>query len=185
MAKSRVRAKPKNHGKPSGQTHRTELGGAPGLCETSQPHELLPDFAGLEWLAGKVGPRQAAPSLPGTSEGQTSPAAGPVSGVCATVLERPVAESQTQPHAATPILVADAAAIIRLFLAPSPSEVPVPLVTTDALIIAMVSRDCPTVDRIWPSQNQPSGDTSRDLRWCHRRSSFERELDHDPVGNGL
>ena len=108
MAKSRVRAKSKNQSKASGQPHRTDLGGAPGLRETSQPHALLADFAGLEWVAGKAQPKQAAPSLRGTSGGRTGPEAGPVSGVSATVLRRPVAESPTQPLDATPILVADA-----------------------------------------------------------------------------
>ena len=108
MAKSRVRAKSKNQRKASGQSHRTDLGGAPGLRETSQPHALLPDFAGLEWVAGKAQPKQAATSLRGTSGGPTGPGAGPVSGVSVAVLRRPVAESPTQPLDATPILVAEA-----------------------------------------------------------------------------
>src|ERR1035437_3984985 len=108
VAKSRVRAKSKNQRKASGQSHRTDLGGAPGLRETSQPHALLPDFAGLEWVAGKAQPKEAAPSLRGTSGGPTGPGAGPVSGVSVAVLRRPVAESITQPLDATPILVADA-----------------------------------------------------------------------------
>lgn len=108
MAKSRVRAKPKRQRKASGQTHRTDLGGAPGPRETSEPHALLPDFAGLEWVAGNVQPKQAGPSLGGTSGGRTGPGAGPVSGVSATVLQRAVAESPMQVEDATPILVAGA-----------------------------------------------------------------------------
>jgi phosphatidylglycerol:prolipoprotein diacylglycerol transferase len=107
VAKSRVRAKSKKQKKSSCQTHRTDLGGVPGPHETSQPHALLPDFAGLEWVAGDAQPKQAAPSLSGTSGGRADPGAGPVSGVPATVLQRPVAESSTQMEDATPILVAD------------------------------------------------------------------------------
>jgi phosphatidylglycerol---prolipoprotein diacylglyceryl transferase len=108
VAKSRVRAKSKKQKKSSCQTHRTDLGGVPGPHDASQPHALLPDLAGLEWVAGKVQPRKAAPSLRGTSGGRAGPGAGPASGVSATVLERPVAESPAQPPDATPILVADA-----------------------------------------------------------------------------
>jgi hypothetical protein len=108
VAKNRVRAKSKNQRKASGQSHRTDLGGARGLRETSPPHALLPDFAGLEWVAGKAQPKQAAPSRRGTSGGPTGPGAGAVSGVSAAVLRAPVAESITQPLDATPILVAQA-----------------------------------------------------------------------------
>ena len=78
----------------------------PGPHETSQPHALLPGFAGLEWVAGDARPKQAAPSLRNTSGGRADPGAGPVSGVPATVLQRPVAESSTQMEDASPILVA-------------------------------------------------------------------------------
>ena len=108
MAKSRVRAKSKNQRKASGQTHGIDLGGAPGRRETPEPHELLPDFAGLEWVAGNVQSKQAVPSLGDTSGGRTGPGAGPASGVFATVLKRPVAKSPTQVEEATPILVPDA-----------------------------------------------------------------------------
>ena len=108
MAKSRVRAKSKNQRKASGQTHRADLGGVSGPHEASQPHALLPDFAGLEWVAGDARPKRAAPSLRITSGGRAGPGAGPASGVSATVLQRPVAESSTQIEGATPILVADA-----------------------------------------------------------------------------
>jgi phosphatidylglycerol---prolipoprotein diacylglyceryl transferase len=108
MAKSRVRAKPKQKKSASCQRHRTDLGGAPGPHETSEPHALLPNFAGLEWVAGNAQPKQAAPSLRGTSAGRSGPAGGSASAVSATVLQRPVAESPTQPNDATPILVADA-----------------------------------------------------------------------------
>jgi hypothetical protein len=107
VAKSRVRAKSKNQRKASGQTHRDDLGGQPGLRESSQPHALLPDFAGLEWVAGKGQPRRAASSLRGTSGGRAGPGAGPASDVSVAVLPRPVAESPAQPPDATPILVAD------------------------------------------------------------------------------
>jgi phosphatidylglycerol:prolipoprotein diacylglycerol transferase len=106
VAKSRVRAKSKKQKKSSCQTHRTDLGGVPGPHETSQPHALLPDFGGLEWVAGDAQPKQAAPSLRNTSGGRGDPGAGPVSGVPATVLQRPVAESSTQMEDASPILVA-------------------------------------------------------------------------------
>lgn len=106
MARSRVRAKPKKQKRAPGQTRRTDLGGAPCPHESSGPQSLLPNFAGLEWVAGNAQPKQAAPSLRGTSGGRTGPPVGTVSGVSATVLERPVADSPTQPEDATPILVA-------------------------------------------------------------------------------
>jgi len=110
VAKSRVRAKSKRQRKASGQTHGTDLGGASGPRETSEPHALLPDFAGLEWVAGNAQPTQAAPSVHGTSEGRIDPAPGPVSAVSATVPQRPEAEStaQGQVEDATPILAGDA-----------------------------------------------------------------------------
>jgi phosphatidylglycerol---prolipoprotein diacylglyceryl transferase len=108
VARSRVRAKPKKQKRASGQTRRTDLGGAPGPHESSEPQALLPNFAGLEWVAGNARPKEAAPSLRGTSGRRIGPVAGTVSGASATVLERPVAESQTQPEDATSILVADA-----------------------------------------------------------------------------
>jgi phosphatidylglycerol:prolipoprotein diacylglycerol transferase len=108
VAKSRVRAKPKKQKKTSCQTHRTDLGGAPAQRETSQPHALLPEFAGLEWVAGGAQPKQAAPSPGGTPGGRTGPASGSASGVSDAVLRQPVAESPAQVEDATPILVADA-----------------------------------------------------------------------------
>jgi hypothetical protein len=60
VAKSRVRAKPKKQKKASCQTPSTHTGGAPCLRETSEPQALLPDFAGLEWVARNLQPKQAA-----------------------------------------------------------------------------------------------------------------------------
>jgi phosphatidylglycerol:prolipoprotein diacylglycerol transferase len=108
VAKSRVRAKPKKPRKASGRTHRIDLSGSPDPHEAPEPHALLPDFVGLEWVAGHDQPQRAVPSLHSTSAGRTGPAPGPASEARSTMLREPVAESPTQVEAASPARVTDA-----------------------------------------------------------------------------
>ena len=108
MAKSRVRTKPRKPRKAPGQAGRIALSVSPDPHETSEPHALLPDFVGLEWVAGNDQPQRTVPSQPRTSTGRTGPAAGPVSGARATLLREPVAQSPTQVEAATPARVTTA-----------------------------------------------------------------------------
>lgn len=113
MAKSRVRTKPKKPRKASGQAGRTTFSVSPDPHETSEPHALLPDLVGLEWMAGNDQPQRTVTSSPRTTAGRSGPAA-PAAGARATMLREPLAESPTHVEDATLARVTDASPLRAL-----------------------------------------------------------------------